>query len=136
MAAVRAVPALLDASALIALLDGEPGAEVVEQFLADAAVLAVNLVEVVTKLARRAMPEAAIRAALEPLNLTLVPLTGEIAWRAGADRTRFGAGLGIADACCLAAAPLVGRVVVTTDRAWREAGPIFGADVIVAAGRV
>ncbi len=60
--------AVLDASALLALLQGEPGSDRVLETLPGALVCSVNLSEVVAKLAGHDMPEADIRKELfEPM---------------------------------------------------------------------
>ncbi len=51
----------IDASALLALLNEEPGADVVAQALPGAVISAVNLSEVVAKLSQAGMPEDAVR---------------------------------------------------------------------------
>ena len=43
---------ILDASAVLALLGNEPGAELVQRMLPDSVILSVNLAEVVTRLIR------------------------------------------------------------------------------------
>ncbi len=58
-------PAALDASAVLALLNGEPGVERVAAALGpDTVMSAVNYAEVVGKLADAGMPEDVIRQAL------------------------------------------------------------------------
>jgi PIN domain nuclease of toxin-antitoxin system len=52
---------VLDASALLALLRGEPGAEKVKAVLPDSAMSAVNLAEVVGYLARSGAEEGGVR---------------------------------------------------------------------------
>ena len=64
---------MLDASALLALLNNEAGAALVGEALPGAAISAVNLSEVVGKLAEAGMPESAIRDALTELALDVVP---------------------------------------------------------------
>lgn len=58
---------VLDASAFLALLNAEPGAEKVAGVLSGAALSAVNLSEVVAKLAEVGMPEASIHETLDGL---------------------------------------------------------------------
>ena len=114
-------PVVLDASAVLALLGNEPGAEAVLEVLPRATMSAVNLSEVVAKLAERGMPEAAIRAALDGLDLDPRPFDAAAAVAAGLLRpaTRA-AGLGFGDRACLALAARLGGVALTADRAWAE----------------
>ncbi|MCH7746412.1 MAG: VapC toxin family PIN domain ribonuclease, partial [Chloroflexi bacterium] len=64
---------VLDASALLALLNAEPGAELVSEALPHAAISTINLSEVVAKLVEAGMPEDAIRVALSTLPLIIMP---------------------------------------------------------------
>ncbi|MDR7544995.1 MAG: PIN domain-containing protein, partial [Armatimonadota bacterium] len=72
---------VLDASALLALLQGEPGVERWETAVGDAAISAVNLSEVVAKLADAGMSEEEIRTTLEPLGLEVVDFDAEQAYQ-------------------------------------------------------
>ncbi len=75
--------AVLDALALLALLDGEPGQEVVAPLVPGAVICSVNLAEVVGKLAERRMPEAEVREALDSLALEAYPVDQELAYATG-----------------------------------------------------
>lgn len=113
--------AVLDASALLALLDGEPGQGVVASLIPDAVIGSVNLAEVVGKLAERGMPETEIREALEGLALEVYSLDREQAYATGMLRpsTReHGASLG--DRACLAVAKTFGLPAYTADRVWSK----------------
>ena len=96
--------AVLDASALLALLNGEHGSEVVAEALGQgAAVGAVNLSEVVAKLAEFGMPEQDIRGAIEPLGLDVVDFDAELAYHSGMLRvTTSQLGVSPGDIACLA----------------------------------
>ncbi len=112
--------AVLDASAVLALLQSEPGAAVVQAAVTTgAAISAVNLAEVVGKLADAGVPSAGIRAALAGLGLEIVPLDAALAERVGLLRpaTRT-AGLSLGDRACLALAEHRGLPALTTERAW------------------
>ena len=111
---------VLDASAALAVLQQEPGEERVERALADGAVIsAVNLSEVVAKLADRGMPEAEIRADITRLRLDVAPFNGVDAFAAGLLRpvTRA-AGLSLGDRACIALGRRSGLPVLTADIAW------------------
>jgi PIN domain nuclease of toxin-antitoxin system len=112
--------AALDASALLALLHGEPGHEEVARALAARAVIsAVNLAEVVGKLAEAGMPEESIREALEGLELDVVAFDRGLAYRAGLLRPATRAlGLSLGDRACLALAAFGEREALTADRSW------------------
>lgn len=110
---------VLDASALLALLNQEDGAELIAPFLADAVISTVNLAEVVTRLALAGMPETAIREALALLPLESVPFDVGQAIEVGllAPTTRP-SGLSLGDRACLVLARHLDATVVTADQAW------------------
>ena len=114
------VDAVLDASAILALLRAEPGGERVKAVLPRSAISAVNVSEVVAKLSDRGMPESAIRDALGGLGLDVVPFDRSQAYEAGLLRfaTRR-AGLSLGDRSCLALAIRLGVPAVTADRTWK-----------------
>jgi PIN domain nuclease of toxin-antitoxin system len=111
---------VLDASALLTVFNGEPGAERVIEALPASVISAVNLAEVAAKLQERGMPDDRIRANIDALELTVVPLDGDLAIDAGLLRapTRL-AGLSLGDRACLALASSLGATALTTDRAWQ-----------------
>jgi PIN domain nuclease of toxin-antitoxin system len=111
---------VLDASALLALLNSELGSEIAAEALAGgAAMSAVNLSEVVAKLAEAGMASQVIHAALDPLGIDVRPFDAELAYLAGMLRplTRT-AGLSLGDRVCVALAQSLQLPVVTADRQW------------------
>jgi ribonuclease VapC len=122
---------VLDASALLALLQGEPGSEAVATAIPGGIISAVNLSEVIAKLAEAGMPEAAIQAALSSVEIEIHPFDIASAYRAGLLRvaTRH-LGLSLGDRACLALARQLGLPALTTDRAWERAE--IGVEVRVA----
>ena len=71
---------VLDASALLVLLNCEPGSDQVEEVLDEGAlVTAVNVSEVVAKLSDAGMPEPAFRQALGALPMTVVDFDEDLA---------------------------------------------------------
>ena len=110
--------AVLDASALLALLQDEPGASRVLEALPDALMCSVNLSEVVAKLADLGMPEIDIRRALS-LGLEIISFDEILAYSAGILRpTTRRAGLSLGDRACLALAQSRSLPALTTDRSW------------------
>lgn len=110
---------VLDASALLCLLFGEPGADRVEAILPGARIGAANLAEVIAKLADRGADVDAVARDLSELDLEIVPLDrmqAELAGRLKVDTRR--AGLSLGDRCCLALAATTGATALTADRAW------------------
>jgi predicted nucleic acid-binding protein len=116
---------LLDASALIALLGGEPAASDVQTILRDgaAAMTTLNLAESVDRLERRyGIASARARPVIEGLlddALTLVPLGPAEAWRAAEIRAghyhRTRCPISLADAVLIASAE-ASRTVASADR--------------------
>lgn len=109
---------VLDASALLCLLNGEKGADRVGATLENAIISAVNYSEVVAKIVERGGPLELVTAMLDPLHLRIVDFDGSRAIRAGAMRavTRP-LGLSFGDRACLALAAARGLIAVTGDRA-------------------
>ena len=122
---------VLDASALLAVMLEERGAEKVRELLAGAIVGAVNLAEVVAKLQERGAPDENIDRNIARLDLPVIPFDAAHAMAAGKLRARTrGAGLSLGDRACLALALARSLPAVTTDRGW--AALDVGAEVIVA----
>jgi PIN domain nuclease of toxin-antitoxin system len=121
---------ILDASALIALLKAEPGAEMVADAIGVARMSIVNFAEVISHFAHLGMPPDAIDAMLGPLPITLVPADVALARAAGHMRAlTASAGLSLGDRFCLALARHEGRPAWTADRAWLEVADTAGAEV-------
>lgn len=111
---------VLDASAVLALLNQEHGSDPVVQAIIDgASISAVNLSEIVAKLSEAGVPVASIHEALDRLGIEVVDFDADLAYRAGLLRpvTRP-AGLSLGDRACLALAQQLGLPALTTARAW------------------
>lgn len=119
--------AVLDASALLAYLGNEAGAEVVAGAISEGATIStVNLAEALSTLATRGADPAAVVAKLIDRGLldgaiTVEPFTAADATEAARLRplTRS-AGLSLADRACLALARRLSREALTADRAWLD----------------
>jgi PIN domain nuclease of toxin-antitoxin system len=110
---------VLDSSALLAFINGEPGAEVVVQSLSQAVISAINLSEVVAKLVDREVPESVIQRFVAELRVKVVPVDQEQAVTAGLLRLQTKSiGLSLGDRICLALALQQDCPVLTSDRAW------------------
>jgi len=110
---------VLDASALLALLNQEVGSEVVGAVISQTVIGTVNLSEVIAKLADKGLPRDVITSALEGLGLEVVEFDQEQALTAGLLRSKTKvAGLSLGDRACLALAFQLGLPALTTDRIW------------------
>jgi PIN domain nuclease of toxin-antitoxin system len=114
--------AVLDASAVLAVLNGEAGAEIVMESLDDAILSAVNYAEVVSKLVERGMNRGQVRAAVAVIDMRVIDFDTDLAERTGELRSNTKKlGLSLADRACLALAEREGATAFTSDRAWRGA---------------
>jgi ribonuclease VapC len=111
--------AVLDASAVIALILGEKGAERIADIVDDCALSTVNLAEIVGYFARNGASEAAIRNLFDGLQINIMPFDAELATATGLllPPTRA-AGLLLGDRACLALARKLRVKAMTTDRSW------------------
>jgi ribonuclease VapC len=115
----RVSRAVLDASALLALVQGETGAEKVGPMIAYAVMSAVNYCETVQRLRRGGMPLEAVTQVLTSLVAEPVAFDRETAYVAAAihEKTR-GQGISFGDCACLALAMMRSVPAVTADRKW------------------
>ena len=110
---------VLDASAVLALLNQEPGMERVEAVLADSCMGAVNYCEVLGKLIDAGLPEPEARESVELLNIEVVSFDTDMARLAAALRpTTKKLGLSLGDRSCLALALSRRNTAVTAERVW------------------
>jgi ribonuclease VapC len=112
---------VIDASALLAFVNHEPGEEKVTAVLGEAMISAVNLCEVITKLALRNNLSHRILSELTKFELEVADFDSALAEAAGllAVQTR-GRGLSLGDRACLALARREGSPALTADNAWRN----------------
>lgn len=112
---------ILDASALLAFLQDEPGSKRVHEALHSCSMSTVNWSEVMQKLIRFDPDADTIRAVLEESGLDIVPFSIEQAelcaslWEPSKNL-----GLSLADRACLQLGMKKGEVVLTADKAWSE----------------
>jgi PIN domain nuclease of toxin-antitoxin system len=113
---------VLDASAILAVLQNEPGNEVLtDEVLAESMASAVNLAEVQTSMVRRGVPEdEAWMKASVPVG-QVIDFTEGQARAAGSlvAKTRT-LGLSLGDRACLALALELKAPVYTADRSWKK----------------
>jgi PIN domain nuclease of toxin-antitoxin system len=112
---------VIDASARLALLGSEPGAEHVEQALDGAAMTTVNWSEVFKRWLAHRVDVEQLRTNVQSLGVTLVDFSADDAERAAefSIPTRH-LGLSLGDRACLALADRLGRPALTADRTWLD----------------
>ena len=112
---------VLDASALLAYLQREAGADVVKAVFGEAVISTVNWAEVVQKAAATADEIEALREDIQSLGLAIHQFSAvqaEIADRLR--RSTAASGLSLADRACLALGIDTESPVYTADRVWRQ----------------
>jgi PIN domain nuclease of toxin-antitoxin system len=110
---------VLDASAILALLNDEPGAQRVSEILPESIVGAVNMSEAAAKLISAGMNLSDATNSIELLGLEIVPFDAALAYKAASLATAGRKlGLSLGDRACLALAMAFDRTVVTADHMW------------------
>jgi len=123
---------VLDASALLSLVNKEPGWEVVARHVVnqDATISAVNYSEVLQKAARLGVVVEDIDAHLDRLAITISPFSRLDARLAGSFY-RHRSGLSLADRVCLALARSISSPVCTADHLWQRWADDLGVEVVL-----
>ena len=112
---------VLDASALLAYLQDEPGGERVKAVLGQAVLSAVNWAEVVGKAIDREVDTHGLREDLEALGLRIESFSADQADISGhLKRSTKRLGLSLGDRACLALGHARGEAVYTADAAWQR----------------
>ena len=115
---------VLDASAILAFLLGEDGADPVEDALADDPRCgAANWSEVAQRVLSAGRSWDAAQALLASYGVRVEPVVRDDAERA-ARRWRRGEGLSLADRLCLALGERLDAEVLTADKSWGDTGRI------------
>lgn len=113
--------AVLDASALLAWLQDEPGSDVVEAALHESCISSVNWAEVIQKSIAAGVDTTGLCEELEAVGVKVIDFTTSQADAAGKlwkQTRRYGLSLG--DRACLSLAIAVNLPALTTDRDWRK----------------
>ena len=108
--------AILDASAVLAWLQEEPGADKVDAVLDRAALSAVNAAEVLHKLITRGSTREKAQEILDQISVPILDFTERMS-RECAGLSHH-AGLSLGDRACLATAITLGVPVLSADRRW------------------
>ena len=110
---------VLDASALLTLLNRELGADTVRPLVESSVISSVNWAEVLQKATTLGMEIRVVRDQVRSLGLGVLEFTGDDAELAAQlwSTTRQ-AGLSLGDRACLSLAHRLGLPALTADRAW------------------
>lgn len=112
---------VLDASAVLCLLQEERGADRVARALPSAVIGAVNYSEVVGKLVEFGIDEGTVDGLMDTLQLKVIPFDRIQARLAGSLRaTTRKLGLSLGDRACLALAAADGATALTCERLWTK----------------
>ena len=113
---------VLDASAVLAVLNGERGEKKVIPLLTESAISTVNLTEVAAKLFEAGMDESSAQLAVAVLGIgEIAEFREDLAWEAARFRPltkQYGLSLG--DRACLALAIKLNVPAVTADKEWSK----------------
>lgn len=124
---------VVDASAVLAVLQDEVGAARPASHLATGLLSTVNVIEIVSRLIDAGAPPGVARRVVGGLQLGIVPLDAAMALEAGVLRaTTRARGLSLGDRACIATARVLGLPVLTADRAWAELD--LGVEVVLIRG--
>ena len=110
---------ILDASAVLAVLQNETGKAKVEAILDESAISRINFTEVLTKLIEKGMSIDETKETFDDLKLKIVEFDENQSLKTAELRplTKH-LGLSMGDRCCLALAILENLPAVTADRNW------------------
>lgn len=112
-------PIVLDASAILAFVNDEPGGAEVALAFSRGVASSVNWCEVLTKAEDTGTDTAGLREDLEALGLRILAFSAEDAeGAAGLRAATRSAGLSLGDRACIGLAQRLGAKVLTTERAW------------------
>lgn len=124
---------LLDASAVLAYLHEEPGAETVAEALAmpdECRMSAANHAEVIARCLDRGVTEEVVDVMLVELGYQVIPVQVEDGVLAGRlRRSTRTSGLSLGDRLCLATAMRLACPVMTTDRPWLAMAKTLALDI-------
>ena len=112
---------VLDASAALAVVLGEPGGEQAFESFPGAVISAVNWGEVIQRALGLGLETALLRDDFEGMGVRVVPAEAAHAEHAaGLQAATRSLGLSLADRMCLALGAALGSPVLTADRAWAD----------------
>lgn len=120
--------AVLDSSAVLAVLNAEAGSEKIVALLADASLCSVNYAEVISKIVERGASLREAEVAMRLITSAVIDFDIGLARRTGALRAETAKkGLSLGDRACLALAEREEVPAITGDRNW--IGSVQGIDI-------
>jgi ribonuclease VapC len=112
---------VLDASAVLALLNQEPGKDKVQATLDEAVISSVNASEVLTKLVDADMSIDEAKEVFDLLSIPVIDFDKSLAEEAASLRAATRKkGLSLGDRCCLALGLHLGLEIITAEREWAK----------------
>ncbi len=125
---------VMDASALLALMQDERGGDVVNKLIVEQQCVAssVNIVEVGTRLVDKGLAPVHLARTLKELDVQTIDFDLEQALVSASLRaTTRQAGLSLGDRACLALAQLMNGTAVTVDSAWVDVAEAANVKVLM-----
>lgn len=120
---------VLDASAIMAIINREPGAEIVENYLEQSIMSSVNMAETLAKMQLGGWTSVQAENDVSNLIQNIIPFDKDFAMlSARMIKSTKPYGLSLGDRACLATGLRLGLPVVTTDTAWKKLD--LGVEVI------
>ena len=124
---------VMDSSAILAFMQAEIGAQVVDDLLREheCVISAVNLTEVATKLIDKGLAPTQLARVLKEMQVQPIDFDQEQAQLAAALRVSTREqGLSLGDRACLALTKLMQGTAVTSDHAWQDVKAAVGVPII------
>jgi PIN domain nuclease of toxin-antitoxin system len=113
------VDCVLDASALMSLINGEPGSALVQRHLDNACISSVNFTEVLGKMLEQGVPALEAKRVLDNFNFEVIAFDEEQILGVSLlllETKKYG--LSLADRVCLNLGKLLNLPVLTSDQVW------------------
>ncbi len=119
---------VLDASAVLAWFQSEPGSDVVSAMLPDSSVSAANWSEIMQKVRQHGGDQQEVALLLDAAGIDVVAVSREDA-ELGAQLWTPRSPLSLADRLCLALASRLQLPAVTAERLWQQVVPKLGLEI-------
>lgn len=111
----------MDASAVLAVINKEPGAAYVWDRMPGSSISSVNYAEVITKLIENGSPAKAAKEAIDDYLLQVISVDADLGARMGTlHEVTQRKNISLGDRACLALAERLKLPILTADRAWAK----------------